>query len=177
MNPGGSDYINNSYVGAQGRRRDHSFSNATSTTTATNAVNVDELEKELFGKHTRTTNQKAAGAAKRSMVETGSKGGGMILNTQEKVKENGLEEVAEGVSKNEAARTRTEVKGGEEGDDCSESSDERVEGEEGLEGEEAAEEEPEVKVRENQYKLIYPSRDNTEDEYRQYMQYANQLYE
>lgn len=54
LNPAGSDYINNSGIGAQGRRRDHSFSNATSTTAATNAVNGDELEKELNGKHART---------------------------------------------------------------------------------------------------------------------------
>ena len=50
-------------------------------------------------------------------------------------------------------------------------------GEEALAGAEAAQEEPKAQVRENQYKRIYPSRDNTEFEYRQYMQYANQLYE
>jgi hypothetical protein len=34
-----------------------------------------------------------------------------------------------------------------------------------------------VKARENQYKKIYPSADNTEFEYSQYITYATQLYE
>lgn len=145
MNAVGGDYINNSGIAGAGRRRDQSFSNATTTTTATNAVNVDELEKELFGKHARTHQPVVAEAVATTQgaAESGSKGGA----TSEKRQENG--EGAEDAGKNEATGHGAEDKEGEEGDDCSESRDDEAEEDEALAGEDAVEEEPEVKVREN----------------------------